>query len=555
MQGTIQTRRVSLRDVFKTFNILPSTSGKVSVSNLFDETEWNLVDIPKKNTSKMPVGFFRGKTIVEVWHEPLTPYPSNAMTFYIQTLQDEITYKVTFSSYENFFLYPPHLLLDQNTSTFSRSLPNVYDATGRYKGGGRSTYYDVDDVERVANGEWIQIDLDVFIYPLKVVIHPAQGKEGECPSKLLVIGLDKDMVWRQIAWHDYSTTVYKFGSSVDFLIQKIIPCSSYRLICLETSKLSSLSCNTFSLSDARMWGVSKKSRIPSVLVEWQNGVKKTLTSNVIDLSILGDNLDILNVKTITCSQNARCTLYTGFNFTKTSVTVRNGETKNVEGMFCSLKIENTNPESGFLPFDFEGMKHAFMFGDEKVKKVDDYALTPCNGNLSSTLDAVRGYVLRLSFGPTNLNVPSLDVNQFYTIMFWMKRSNISTANVVDVTSLYMDSASLISAGVSSNGNVVFKHDNVTLFDNVLQLTEFENKWIHYATSFDGNTFRLYKNGVLHAFTDVVTPWSGSTGFDIGKQWRNSQETVLIDNIRIYDRAINPVTLKNLFDFEFYNPTF
>ena len=72
-------------------------------------------------------------------------------------------------------------------------------------------------------------------------------------------------------------------------------------------------------------------------------------------------------------------------------------------------------------------------------------------------------------------------------------------------------------------------------------------WTHVAFSYDGATLKLYINGDLGKTLDWVgTPSSGELDIYIGKQWEyENYYKGLIDEVRIYNRALTPSEIKAL----------
>jgi hypothetical protein len=558
-EKTIKISKVSIKDVFNVFGAFPSR-GKVSISKLYDETEWNLVDLPKKQKEKLPMSFFRGKTIVPVYEQMIGVYPPLAMSNFIDTIQN-VNYKVTFSSYENFFLYPPHLLFDFDTSTFSRTARDMYDLIGRYKGGGRSSFTKQDGTSRIIEGEWIQLDMSVYITALKITLLPHQDRLAEAPETLSVIGLQSNGLWNLIGKMSY-TLSYEKGSKVDcHLNNDIKPCCSYRLICEKTSRMSGPNCTSFSLSDVRILGVTEKESIPSVEIVWHNGKRHKIAINntVRDFDSLTSGLCNEPIKEILLgNDNTVCNLYKGIAFTGTPVVFD----KSIQSMinstsnvYSSVKVFSKTLATNSLPFGFEGLKAVFMFGNEKIKQHDDsLQMVPIGGNLSPFLDPVRGYCLKLTFGSVNLQImedaitPPFSWGNF-TVMFWLKRD----VPFAEKRSLLEDAKRSFVMSVVNN-QLEFEHiqSGIKVVDTKACTS---SEWIHYAVSSDGSTLKLYRNGVLHRFVDVSSTskmeWNG---LEIGRNW-SSPLSVLIDNVRVYDRVISPGPLKHLFDFEYFNPLY
>ena len=539
-RGTIGVTRVSMRELINILGITPLTTGKYSFNQLYDEQEWNLIDLPKRNQHEMSMGFFRGKTIVNVWQNRLSCFPPNVMTFYIQTING-VNYKVTFSSYGNFFLYPPHHLFDQNPNTYARTLPNVYDITGSYIGGGRS----IHDQGSVIKGEWVQLQTDVYVVALKFSIIPTSSRLAEAPRKLSVLGLESSGTW-VVLLQSVHTQPYNVGETTEFHATQLIACSSYRLVCEETSSVTGVNCTSFSLADLRVLGLTNNDSTPKAILTWSNGSQHHINTNIGDIDYLQDGLTSERLQRVECDNGTQCVLYSGVKYTGTPITIEN--TQNIDIMLGSIRLTKTTPIVLNVPFNFDNLIATFMFGSQRAKRIDDFNGTiSCEGNLAIEHDATRGHVLKLSFGVNNLNAQYLVIPQCFTICFWLFREasmamNRLISTLSNTLHIYTTNTGVLECSL---GNVVLADTNTTI----------QRTWIHYAVSFDSVTVKLYRNGVLTAFNESNTnTWSGATGFTVGKDW-TYDTNVFIDNIRIYSTAINPAILKHLFDFEYYNPMY
>ena len=76
-----------------------------------------------------------------------------------------------------------------------------------------------------------------------------------------------------------------------------------------------------------------------------------------------------------------------------------------------------------------------------------------------------------------------------------------------------------------------------------------NVWTHSCMVFDGSTLKLYINGVFKQSVSAVTTLGTSAlGFGIGAyQLSSSKFNGLIDDVRIYSRALNPAEVKALYN--------
>ncbi len=68
------------------------------------------------------------------------------------------------------------------------------------------------------------------------------------------------------------------------------------------------------------------------------------------------------------------------------------------------------------------------------------------------------------------------------------------------------------------------------------------KWTHLATTWDGSTVRLYKNGQLMAttfsFSGTLMNSSNAFGIGVNSAWDSTHFDGLIDEVRFYNRALS-----------------
>ena len=528
MGDNISIERISMKDVFTTFQM---NDDRRSFGKLYDELEWNLVDLPKRD-SKLSMGFFRGKTIVPVWRNVLKEFPFSALTT-SKTRNESIEYNITFSSYENYFLYPPYYLFDCKNETYARTNTNVYTSFGTYIGGGRSEFTN-DNIEKIViYGEWVQIEMDIYNTVLKFAITPTLGKPGEAPSKLYFLGFDVNNKWNLLLYQEFDQ-IYEDNVPIFFYVNKLVPCCKYRLICAETSFKSNIDCHGFSLCDMVMFGVTRNDKVPFVKLYWENGMSCTITSNVSDFDTLGDNLVSRKVTKIESSYNCTCVLYVGVDYKGKSLTISGGSST-PNNIYSSIILSNNSSLDLKFPFNWNGLEYAILFS----------SVVTFNGNAEVVLDNTRGQVCKFAFGEFNIRVPMSYMRAIFSIMFWIRRSDGDIENLLE--------SSELSISVVDN-NMSFKHNGsgISLVDT--KKNE-ETKWIHYCVSYDNITLKLYRNGVLHEFVETSNILSlVKTDILFGKDWTMNTD-VMIDNVRLYSTVIDPAVLKHVFDFEYFNANY
>ena len=71
-----------------------------------------------------------------------------------------------------------------------------------------------------------------------------------------------------------------------------------------------------------------------------------------------------------------------------------------------------------------------------------------------------------------------------------------------------------------------------------------NTWVHYAGTFDGTRLKLYRTGALVADRPATGVRANTRDVYIGRGWAAFQR--VIDDVRLYSRAITPEEVKNLY---------
>ena len=79
----------------------------------------------------------------------------------------------------------------------------------------------------------------------------------------------------------------------------------------------------------------------------------------------------------------------------------------------------------------------------------------------------------------------------------------------------------------------------------ITLPNSQGQWHHYALSYDGTTVRLYYDGALQV-EQALALNTGAADFMIGR-WQNDSFDGLIDDVRVYDRALSAVEVQALAD--------
>lgn len=542
-KNTISKSNVSLKELYSIFQIPLPNDGKLSMANLYDELEWNLVDLPIRG-SILPMSFFRGKTIVTVWHNHMRVFPPVGMKQRKETIES-IEYDVIWSSYENYYLYPSYNVFDRNQSTFCISKENVYDFTGKYVGNAVSRYFDSNENEIIVYGEWIQLKVDTFTIITKFSIEPCKTKEGNAPSEMYIIGYSKEKKWRLLN-HIVFTLPYTNNSDYSFYLNNIIPCSAFRLICTRTSPNSSNNTSSFCISDLKLYGITDNDKVPSVKVTFENGVVCIINDNYSDLDEVKDGLTLLRIKDVECGSNTKCILYKGNDYHGSYIEI--DSFIEINDYYSSIRVSELVTSDIIVPFTFDGLEFSLMFGNSDIRYFDDFSSKySIISNATFVNDSVRGTVCKFRFSPQNIWVPDLFPSEPFTFMFWIKVED--TTN--DLSSSLFESSNMKIVIQGKLISFTMLNCDKTFSD------EMENTWIHYCVQIESSSTRLYRNGVLHRFDDAITiknKPNGNKGCSFGKDWK-TYNNIFIDNIRYYNIIVDPKTLKHLFDFEYFNPNY
>jgi len=180
----------------------------------------------------------------------------------------------------------------------------------------------------------------------------------------------------------------------------------------------------------------------------------------------------------------------------------------------------------------------------------------------------------MSFDGVNgqLIVPSngLRVTQSHFVSMWVRWKTITIANSPTIWSLSditYPFATQINAGINTIGHGVSNNTsrftvnayNATLATGVwgsaYTATTFAtrlNEWIHFAFGWGGNTWHIYVNGVRDTVVDGTggpMAMSSSSPIYIGSILANRFADANIDDIRLYNRALTPTEIRQLFEIK------
>ncbi|MFA6077782.1 MAG: LamG domain-containing protein [Candidatus Paceibacterota bacterium] len=136
----------------------------------------------------------------------------------------------------------------------------------------------------------------------------------------------------------------------------------------------------------------------------------------------------------------------------------------------------------------------------------------------------------------------------FTVAAWVNPSGNQTGYSAVVSDQYPSYVNYVIAFTSGTTNVYGGIYNAGWYQTGASTLPI-NKWTHVSITFDNNILTLYINGA--STTSVyapITPQSSGTGINIGKRWDLPDYfSGLIDDVRIYNRALSATELKQLYN--------
>ncbi|MBR8535154.1 hypothetical protein KDU71_06260 [Carboxylicivirga sediminis] len=152
------------------------------------------------------------------------------------------------------------------------------------------------------------------------------------------------------------------------------------------------------------------------------------------------------------------------------------------------------------------------------------------GGMALKLNATAGQDVKLE------NYSGVNGSNARTVACWVKTDAAATSGLVHwgASGTY----SRASFKMQSTGVIRFEWQGGGL--NAATIVN-DNNWHHVAYTYDGSTVKLYVDGVLDASvatTAINTGVAGETGIYIGSQLGGSLYEGLIDDVRIYETALD-----------------
>jgi len=173
---------------------------------------------------------------------------------------------------------------------------------------------------------------------------------------------------------------------------------------------------------------------------------------------------------------------------------------------------------------------------------------------------IRGSALKFDGVDDYVEVPdsaSLDITDAITIEAWVK-PNTATSTQGIYTRGYSEAYSKgVSFFLTSKGRIKFYLGNGTDKVVLLAKTPYTTSWTHLVATYDGLTLKVYINGIKDTNEATLSPPISyyETATYIGQMWMGGNVfNGTIDEVRIYNRALNVTEIEQLYHHEYTNTT-
>ncbi|MGW3351112.1 LamG-like jellyroll fold domain-containing protein [Nonomuraea rubra] len=196
-----------------------------------------------------------------------------------------------------------------------------------------------------------------------------------------------------------------------------------------------------------------------------------------------------------------------------------------------------------------GLVAAYSMNENAGSTIADSAGTNTGTLTSTTWSATGKYGPALSFNGTSSwvtvnDAPNLRLTTGMTLEAWVNPTTVSSWRTVIMKQYTGDLAYVLSAGSDSNRPHTVIHTTGEVGTGGTASLPL-NAWSHLAATYDGTTLRLYVNGVLTSERTAGGPIRTDNGvLRIGGNslW-GEHFNGLIDEVRIYNRALNAVQIQ------------
>ncbi len=146
--------------------------------------------------------------------------------------------------------------------------------------------------------------------------------------------------------------------------------------------------------------------------------------------------------------------------------------------------------------------------------------------------------------------PSLEITNRLTVCTWINFGAGGTDNPRIISKTLVNGFELFTWGASNQRQIGFlTYADATILTSVQYINA--GDWAYITATFDGTNKNLYVNGILDASVAASCVFTNSGQLTIGQNANNGQDNYvgLIDNVRIYNRALSPSEVSRLYAVE------
>ena len=153
------------------------------------------------------------------------------------------------------------------------------------------------------------------------------------------------------------------------------------------------------------------------------------------------------------------------------------------------------------------------------------------------------------------NSPSLNTGNQLTLGVWINFSPGGTYNPRVISKNGVNGYELVTLGTSDQRQIGFYADG-NAYINTAQFVN-AGEWVYLTATYDGSQMCLYVNGVLDTSMAAACVFSNATDLTIGQNSQNSLDNYQgsLSDVRIYNRALSPSEISQLYISESLKPPF
>ncbi|UCH66204.1 MAG: LamG domain-containing protein, partial [Ignavibacterium sp.] len=157
-------------------------------------------------------------------------------------------------------------------------------------------------------------------------------------------------------------------------------------------------------------------------------------------------------------------------------------------------------------------------------------------NLNGTIDYCKVF-----------NDPALNISENITVAAWIKPSKYGTQRIIRKVDDTNESGYSLFLGLDSTISIRFNNSNSYRVSSITKYPGTGDTWMHVAATYDGETIRIYVNGVEdNSLTEDFT--IGITNNDLTIGASDDEDNYFggsLDDLRIYNYALSSTDISNL----------